>query len=74
MTFKTTDFIDVDTQYGPITALQTFKNKLIFWQEEATGVLSVNERSIVQDINKTNIVLGTGGILDRYDYFTTVFG
>lgn len=73
-TFKTSDFIDVDTQYGPITALKAFKNKLIFWQEEATGVLSVNERSIVQDTNKTHIVLGTGGILDRYDYFTTIFG
>jgi hypothetical protein len=54
--------------------LKTFRNKLIFWQEEATGVLSVNERAVVQDMNKTNIVLGVGGILDRYDYFTTIYG
>lgn len=72
--FKSVNFLDVDTQYGQITALQVFKNKLIFWQEQATGVLSVNDRSIVQDVNKTHIVLGTGGILDRYDYFTTMFG
>ena len=72
--FKTANFIDVDTRFGEITALQLFKDKLIFWQNNAVGLLSVNERSVVQDVNSTNLVLGSGGVLDRYDYFSTIYG
>lgn len=72
--FKTSDFIDVDTRYGEITALELFKNKLIFWQNRATGILSVNERVIVQDINSIQIALGTGQVLERFDYLSTSYG
>lgn len=72
--FKTANFIDVDTRFGEITALQLFKDKLIFWQNNAVGLLSVNERAVVQDVNSTNLVLGSSGVLDRYDYFSTVYG
>ena len=51
-----------------------FKNSLVFWQERATGVLSVNERTMIQDANNTNIILGNGDVLQRYDYLTTIYG
>jgi hypothetical protein len=47
---------------------------LIFWQENAAGVLAVNERVILQDSNDTQVTLGTGSVLDRYDYISTVYG
>lgn len=72
--FKSANFIDVDTRYGQITNLRLFKDSLIYWQEGATGVLSVNERTILQDTNNTNIILGNGDVLQRYDYITTEFG
>lgn len=72
--FKTADFLDVDTRYGEITALQLFKNKLMFWQDRATGILSVNERVMLQDINSNQIALGTGQVLERFDYFSTLYG
>lgn len=72
--FKVSDFIDVDTRYGEITALELFKNKLMFWQDRATGILSVNERVIVQDINSVQIALGTGQVLERFDYLSTSYG
>lgn len=72
--FQSANYIDVDTRYGEITDLKLFKDKLIFWQENATGILAVNERVVLNDQNDTQVVLGTGGVLERYDYFTTVYG
>jgi len=72
--FQSANYIDVDEKYGPITDLRTFKNQLIFWQENATGILSVNERLIIQDKSNLPLILGTGGVLDRYDYITTSNG
>jgi hypothetical protein len=72
--FSVNNYTEVDTSYGPINALNTTNNKLLFWQENAFGVLSVNERSIVQDSNSAAIVLGTGGLLDRYDYLSDTSG
>ena len=74
LTFKSANYLDVDTRYGEITNLRLFKNTLVFWQEYATGILSVNERTMIQDANDTNIILGNGDVLQRYDYITTLYG
>lgn len=71
---KAMNFKDVDSRYGQITSMKLFNDKLIFWQEHATGVLSVNERILINDINDTQLQLGTGGVLERYDYLSTVYG
>ena len=68
------DFLDVDTRYGDITNLKVFKDKLIFMQQRASGVLSVNDRTIIQDADSNNIILGTGSVLQRYDYISTLYG
>lgn len=73
-TFKSADFTDVDSRYGQITGLKLFKDKLIFLQEGAAGVLSVNDRTIVKDESSANIIVGSAGVLDRFDYFTTIYG
>lgn len=72
--FKAIDYLDVDSRYGEITGLKLFKDKLIFLQENGAGVLSVNDRIILKDQNSANIIVGNGGVLDRYDYFTTIYG
>ena len=74
LNFKSANYIDVDTRYGQITDLRLFKDTLLFWQDNAVGVLSVNERTIIQDANDTNIILGNGDVLQRYDYLTTEYG
>lgn len=68
--FKIANYIDVDNQYGDITNLYVFKNNLFFWQDNAVGIASVNERSLITDGNNNQVVLGTGGVLSRYDYIT----
>ena len=72
--FRSSNFIDVDQEYGPITDICTFKNVLSFCQEKSFGVLSVNDRSVATDNSGQNIVLGTGGVLDRYDYYSNTYG
>lgn len=68
--FRVANYLDVDTQYGPITNLKVFNNQLLFWQNDSFGLAAVNERSLVTD-NIGELVLGSGGVLDRYDYYTT---
>lgn len=72
--FRSSNFIDVDQEYGPVTDICTFKNVLTFFQEQSFGVLSVNDRSVATDNSGQNIVLGTGGVLDRYDYYGNTYG
>lgn len=72
--FRSSNFIDVNQQYGAITDIYTFKNTLLFCQEQAFGTLSVNDRSIATDNSGQDIVLGSGGVLARYDYYSNTYG
>lgn len=72
--FKPLNYLDVDSKHGPITNLRTFGNELIFWQTGAVGKFSVNERSLIQDDSNSPLLLGTGEVLSRYDYFATANG
>lgn len=72
--FKAANYIDTDPNYGKITGLKRFKNNLMFWQERAFGAFSVNERTAISDSSNHEILLGSGGILSRYDYVSTTSG
>lgn len=72
--FKAANYIDVDPNYGKITGLKRFKNNLMFWQEKSFGAFSVNERTAVTDNNNHEVLLGSGGLLSRYDYISTTSG
>jgi len=72
--FQVANYIDVDTQYGEITGIRKFDNKLFFWQKNSFGVLSVNERALIKDNNISTLTLGSGGVLSRFDYISTSNG
>nr|DAV20704.1 MAG TPA: stabilization protein [Crassvirales sp.] len=72
--FKVADYLDVDNQWGDISNLKVFKDRLFYFQDTGVGIASVNERSLVTDDNANQLVLGTGGILSRYDYITNTNG
>lgn len=72
--FPINDFIEVDSIYGPVNALNNFNNRLFYYQNKAFGLLSINDRSLIQDSNSSQLVLGTGGVLDRFDYVSTIIG
>jgi len=72
--FPANNYLDVDSNYGDIIELKRHADRLYYFQERAVGVLSVNERSLVQDQSGQQLALGTGTLLSRYDYVSTSFG
>lgn len=72
--FQSMDFLDVDSEHGPITELKSFNNRLYYWQENAVGILSVNERTVMNNQNNMPLILGEGGVLTRYDYLDQTSG
>lgn len=73
--YQSSNFLDTDSNKGPIVNLRAFKNYLVFWQQYATGLFSVNERALTTDDNSgSSIILGSGGVLSRYDYIDDTSG
>lgn len=72
--YRSSNFLDVDSRYGKITAMKLFKDRLTFWQEHAFGLLAVNERVLINDVNDVQLQLGTGGVLERFDYVSQIYG
>lgn len=72
--FRVDNFLDVESKYGPIKSLTKYNNNLYFFQDDAFGVLSVNQRSLISDGNAGQLSLGTGDILERYDYINEFYG
>lgn len=72
--FQTSNYLDVDTRFGSINKLRTFQNQLLFWQDRAFGKFAVNERAVITDQSNAALALGTGGVLERYDYISNIHG
>ena len=73
LVFKVANYLDVDNQYGQITNLKNFGDKLYYFQDNAVGIASVNDRSLIID-NINQLTLGTGDILNRFDYIMVTNG
>ena len=72
--FRFNNAIDVDTKYGAITRLKNFMNNLVFFQPDGIGILSVEDREVIPSTTVGSLVLGTGDVLQRYDYISTMDG
>lgn len=72
--FKAANYIDADPAYGAINALGMVDNKVFFWQDYAFGTVAVNDRYIINEGMVGQLALGTGGILERYDYISILVG
>ncbi len=73
--FKPSSYLDVEAGYGPLNNLVVFQDKLFFIQERGFGVLQVAEQKLITDqAGNSDLVLGSSGILERYDYISTKTG
>ena len=68
LNFKANSYIDVDPQFGEITKLIAVNERMLFFQPKAFGVLSINERALLQTGDISQLSLGTSGVLERFDY------
>lgn len=72
--FPINNLLDVDTAYGGLTKLLTFNNTLYFIQNSAIGVIPIEEREVITTNSGSATSIGTGGVMQRYDYISTVSG
>ena len=71
---KFANTLDLDFRYGQINNLIDFNSRLYAIQESAVSVVSVDDRALITDQNGAELVLGTGGILNRYDILVYNYG
>lgn len=68
-------FKDVESAYGPLNNLVVFQDKLYFIQDKGFGTLQVDEQKLITDAQgESDLVLGSTGLLERYDYISTKTG
>lgn len=66
--FLYANMLEVESSYDTIHKLTVLDNKLYFFQENAIGVAAVNDRYVIGNNDASQLALGSGGILERYDY------
>lgn len=64
----------VNGNYGAINRIIQFKDRLLFYQNDGVGIASVDERVLANEGDTTQTQLGTGTLLQRFDYITTETG
>ncbi len=72
--FLINNALTVNGNYGEINRLVQFKDKLYYYQNDGFGVASVNERVLANEGDATQTQLGTGTLLQRFDYISTETG
>ncbi len=74
LSFLVNNFIDVDANHGEVINIMDYSNNLLYWQPRAFGFVDVDPRSLITDNNPGALVLGTGAVLSRFDYLSTMTG
>jgi len=71
--FKPTSHIDVEGIYGPITSIHVNSDRLYFYQNNAFGIATTNERESVQTGSGV-MAIANSKPLSRYDYISVETG
>lgn len=66
--------LTLNGQYGPINTLHKFKDELYTLQDNAVAFLSIQPRVQVQGSDGIAVELGTGQVLQQYQYISTESG
>lgn len=72
--FLINNALTVNGNYGEINRLIQFKDKLFYYQNDGFGVASVDERVLTNEADTSQTQLGTGTLLQRFDYVSTETG
>ena len=72
--FLINNSLTVNGNYGEINRIIQFKDKLFYYQNDGFGVASVDERVLANEGDTSQTQLGTGTLLQRFDYISTETG
>lgn len=74
LSYQPNEVMYLDGKHGSINCLHSFKDEIYALQDRAIAQLSINPRVQVQGNDGVAIQLGTGQVLDRYQYLSTMSG
>lgn len=72
--FLVNDIETLDGKYGEITGIGEHSDNIFTFQRKAVAYLAINPRVQLQTNDTIPIELGSGGIIERYQYLTTSSG
>jgi len=72
--FLTNDYKDVDGGLGEINNLRSKEGKTFYFQNHGIGYVPILERQTVSATAGEATTLGTGGVVDRFDTISAVYG
>ncbi len=72
--FQANETMELDGTYGPITSLITTGDNVYSTQDRGVAMISVNPRVQVQGNDGVAIELGTGSVLNDFQYISTKSG
>lgn len=72
--FRTNNYLDMDGNYGEVIRLLSMHNDLYAFQPFAVSKVSVLDREVLPSNTSQSLSIGSGGVLERYDYLTTNSG
>lgn len=71
---KSGNYQNVEGVFGPLTGLIFKNNKLYYIQQKAVGYLPVNEKQAISGTEGAALVIGTGGVIPRFDTLNDHYG
>lgn len=74
LSFRSNNYKNANQNYGEINRLVEFNDKIFCFQNNAVSVISINPRVTQQSQDGLSIILGSGEVIDKFNYLTTVIG
>lgn len=72
--FDIINYINVDGKFGEVTNLVAHKDRLYYLQPRCFGMISSEERSLIQDNSGSSLLLGTGSVLQSHAQISSDYG
>lgn len=73
-TFLINDYKDTDGQGGEINNIKTKNGRSIVWQNKIISTVPILERQLLGAGSGQDTIIGTGGVVDRFDPINDYFG
>lgn len=72
--YKTSNFYDVEGNYGPINCIISLKEQLYYIQERGFGYLYINPITTISGDNGLPVTLGKGATVEKHQYLSLDVG
>ena len=72
--FRINNYRDVEGEHGGINKIVNYADNIFYLQDRGVGLLSINPVALATTTDDSNIVLGTGKVIQDHKYISTNIG